>query len=248
MAFCNVFKKILNSGVPGATVNGRLDFVAGSRLKFTGLSYPIDYHPAAGSGGLKIHTHLNTTGYGNEFEGEFISTSGTMDGIAAHYHLGASSTGVMRSILGVAYLDAGYTLSGTSAAASWISGVLGSATVEGVINGTAVTVTGTYGGLGACAGTLTACKYMSGVWADVSQITKVPSAGETQALLITGPVAAVSIGQAIYIDGPTHITNFLNISSAAGFATAGSTAAGTPNIKLTCKWGTTTFYLQGYDS
>lgn len=237
--FFNTFKKALSSGVPYVEFSSRLKGVTGGRFEMA---------PEAAGYGLKIHTHSNSTEWANEFKGEFVSTSGTMDGISAHYHMAATGTGVMRSIIGVAYLDATYTLSGTSAAASWISGVLGQATVEGVINGTAVTVTGTYGGLGACGGTLTACKYMSGVWADVSQLTKVPSAGNSQALLITGPVAAVTVNAAIYVDGPTHITNFLQVSSAAGFAAAGATGVGTASVKLRCKFGSTTFYIQGYDS
>jgi hypothetical protein len=240
MAFMNIFtKNNTSAGVQYVEFSGRLKGITGGRFEMA---------PEAAGYGLKIHTHLNSTGWGNEFKGEFVKTSGTMDGISAHYRLSASSTGVMRAISGHAYLDATYTLSGTSAAGSWISGVLGWTDILGVINGTAVTVTGTYGGLGACAGTLTACKYMSGVWADVSQLTKVPTSGNSQALLITGPVAAVAVNAAIYVDGPTYLTNFLQLSSAAGFAVAGATVAGTPSVKLTCKFGSTTFYLQGYDS
>lgn len=239
MAFLNVFGKGYDVNGRFATLDGRLKGLSGGRFEMA---------PEAAGYGLKIHTHLNSTEWANEFKGEFVSTSGTMDGISAHYHMAATGTGVMRSIIGVAYLDATYTLSGTSATASWISGVLGQATVAGVINGTAVTVTGTYGGLGACSGTLTTCKYMSGIWADVSQLTKVPTTGNSQALLITGPVAAVAVNAAIYVDGPTYLTNFLQISSAAGFAVAGATGVGTASVKLTCKFGSTTFYLQGYDS
>jgi hypothetical protein len=243
--FLNIFKKVNSAGVPSLTTTGGLQFLAGSRLRITGATYPLDIHPAAAGAGLKIHTHLNSTGYGSEFKGEFISTSGTMDGIAAHFHMSATGTGVLRSILGVAYLDATYTLSGTSAAASWISGVLGMATVSGVINGTAVTVTGTYGGLGACSGTLTACKYMSGIWADVSQLTKVPTTGECQAILITGPVAAVTVDSAIYVDGATYIDSFLKFDSAAGPLAADSTAMSglTMSYKLKCMVGSTPMYL-----
>ena len=229
--------------VTGAITQTGNNTIVGN-MKITGHQEMVV--PASGYG-LKIHSHLNTGEWANEFKGEFTATSGTMDGIAAHYHLKGTGTGVMRSILGVAYLDAGITLSGTLGTGSWLSGVLGSATVEGVLNGTAVTVTGTYGGLGACAGTLTACKYMSGLWGDTAQLTQAPSAGEVQCLLLSHSTGC-TIGQAIYIAGPTYITNFLTIESAAGFATAGATVAGNPNVKLTCKFASTTFYLQGYDS
>jgi hypothetical protein len=232
----HIFSKVNSAGVPYTTFNGRLKGIDKGRLEMA---------PEAAGYGLKIHTHLNSTGWGNEFKGEFVSTSGTMDGISAHYRMSASGTGVMRSIIGVAYLDSGITLSGTSASGSWISGILGSATISGVIDGTAVTVTGVYGGLGACSGTLTACKYMSGIWADVSQLTKVPSAGNSQALLITGPVAAVQVDSAIYIDGPTYFTNFLKFNSAAGPLAADSTAmsALTMSYKLKCMVGSTPMYL-----
>ena len=220
-------------------------FTAGSRLRITGATYPLDIHPAAAGAGLKIHTHSNSTGYGSEFKGEFVSTSGTMDGIAAHYRLSASSTGVLRAIAGHAYLDATYTLSGTSAAGSWISGVLGWTNIEGVINGTAVTVTGVYGGLGACAGTLTACKYMSGLWADVGQLTKVPSAGESQALLITGPIAAVTVPQAILVADGAYFGSFLKFAAEEGPLAADSTAMSglTMSYKLKCYVGSTPMYL-----
>lgn len=181
----------------------------------TGVGVQVDMSAATG-GTLKLHCHQAAAGveYANEFKGEFLSTSGTMDGIAAHYHMAASGTGVMRSILGVAYLDTGVTLSGTSAAASWISGILGSVNVEGTINGTAVTVTGVYGGLGSMTGgTLTACKYMSAIWAD-SQVTQVPSSGESQLLLMTNGLGA-TLNQAIYIDANDRISEFAHFANCA---------------------------------
>jgi hypothetical protein len=161
-----------------------------------------------------------------------------MDGIAAHFHMAATGTGVMRSIIGVAYLDTGITLSGTSAMASWISGILGSVNVAGVINGSAVTVTGAYGGLGSMTGgTLTACKYMSAIWAD-SQVTQVPSSGESQLLLMTNGAGA-TLNQAIYIDGSDRITEFLHIANCSGMTaynasfTGQSAAEPDASIKVT---------------
>jgi hypothetical protein len=234
--FLNTFSKALSSGAVYVEFSKRLKGVTGGRIEMA---------PEAAGYGLKIHTHSNSTTWGNEFKGEFVSTSGTMDGIAAHYRMAASGTGVMRAIAGHAYLDATYTLSGTSAAGSWISGVLGWTDILGVINGTAVTVTGTYGGLGTCTGTLTACKYMSAVWADMGQLQKVPSAGNSQALLITGPVAAVQVDSAIYVDGPTYFTNFLKFDSAVGPLASDATAMAslTMSYKLKCMVGSTPMYL-----
>jgi len=157
---------------------------------------------ASTAGALKIHSHQmaattddSTNQYANEFKGEFLATSGTMDGIAAHYKMEGTGTGVMRSILGVAYLGNGtdaVTLSGDDGNFSWISGILGSATVanSAIVNGTAVTVTGVFGGLGTMAGaTLTEGKYMSAVWAD-SQATQVLTTGSNQLVLVTNSGAA----------------------------------------------------------
>jgi hypothetical protein len=49
--------------------------------------------------------------------------------------------------------------------------------------------------------------------------------------------------------GATNLFNFEACNQGAGaFLTEGSTVAGTPNVKLRCVFGSTTFYLQGYDS
>jgi hypothetical protein len=198
----------------------------GDVWKFRGQIYINE--ETATIGGLKIHSHLMdaSQGYANEFKGEFLATTGTTDGIAAHYHMAASGKSVMRSILGVAYLDTGKTLSGTDAAQSWISGVLGSVAIEGVVNGTAVTVTGTYGGLGNMVGaTLTEVANMSAVWAD-SQATQVPTTGDAQLLLLTVSGSA-TLDQAIKVTGAAKLTNFLKIDVADGCVTSTALSGGT---------------------
>jgi hypothetical protein len=189
----------------------------------TGIGLKID-RASNTAGTMKIHCHqlaaVADDVYANEFKGEFLNTTANvMDGIAAHFHMAASNTGTMRSILGVAYLDTGVTLSGTLATGSWISGILGSVNVAGVINGTAVTVTGVYGGLGSMVGgTLTACKHMSAIWAD-SQVTQVPSAGESQLLLMTNGLGA-TLKQAIYIDANDRISEFAHFVNCATMISA----------------------------
>ena len=209
---------------------GRLRYIQNKR---SGTAGTIFTGLLEGKGTTKIHSHSLASGveYANEFKGEFLSASGIMDGIAAHYHLGISSAGVMRAILGVAYLDSGFTLSGTSAEASWISGILGSVNVAGVLNGTAVTVTGVYGGLGSMVGgTLTECKYMSAIWAD-SQVTQVPTTGESQLLLMTNGLGA-TLDQAIYLDGNDRITEFLHIVNADGMVSANAATGTVKKIKI----------------
>jgi len=49
--------------------------------------------------------------------------------------------------------------------------------------------------------------------------------------------------------GAAFLFNFDTCNQGAGaFCVPGATVAGTPSVKLKCKFGTTTFYLQGYDS
>jgi hypothetical protein len=49
--------------------------------------------------------------------------------------------------------------------------------------------------------------------------------------------------------GATAPAFFMHLDTVQnGFLTAGATVAGTANVKLKCKFNSTTFYLQGYDS
>ena len=216
-------------------------------------------------GGLKIHTHQmavttddSPNQYANEFKGEFLSDGSsadpavphaTMDGIAAHYHMAGSGTGVMRSILGVAYLDTGITLSGTEGTGSWISGILGSVNVAGTVNGTAVTVTGVYGGLGSMTGgTLTEVNDMSAMWAD-SQATKVPTTGDSQLLLMTNSGTGGTVGtlkQAIKIDAGNKITNFIRFDNVTTMVSASGTAASGDAVKITILVNGTPYYINAY--
>ena len=185
----------------------------------------------ATAGSLKIHNHLMADGveYANEFKGEFLSTSGTMDGIAAHYHLGVSSTGVLRSIIGVAYLDSGCSLTGTSGTGSWISGILGSASVSGTLDGTAVMVVGVYGELGSMTGaTLTACSHMAAIYGQ-SKMTKVPSSGESEILLMAHGGGG-TLAQAVYLDGSDHVALFMKALNVGTLSAHRST----PNQTATC--------------
>jgi hypothetical protein len=222
----------------------------------TTVKVTINNDPST-AGALKIHSHNMANGveYSSEFKGEFLGTSGTMDGIASHYHMAASGTGVMRSILGVAYLDTGITLSGTSASASWISGILGSVNVAGTVNGTAVTVTGVYGGLGSMTGgTLTQVNDMSAIWAD-SQVTQVPTTGDSQLLLMTNGAGA-TLNQAIKIDASDRITNFIRFDNADGSAAgdmlsapgvaATSTDPAGDVVKIRILIGDTPYYINAY--
>jgi hypothetical protein len=173
---------------------------------------------------MKIHAHSLgvTQEYANEFKGEFLSTGGvgeaaTCDGIAAHYHMAASSIGVLRSIIGVAYLDAGKTLSGTLATGSWMSGGLFAADVAGtaVLNGTAVIVTGLWSQVSsAINSTMTAVNHVAALSAAGKLLTK-PVSGECSLLLLSQEAGATAINQAIYVKGGATVDAFATIDVAA---------------------------------
>jgi hypothetical protein len=179
---------------------------------------------ALGTATMKVHAHSLgvTQEYANEFKGEFLSTGGvgeaaTCDGIAAHYHMAASSIGVMRSIIGVAYLDAGKTLSGTLATGSWMSGGLFAADVAGtaVLNGTAVIVTGLWSQVSSAANsTMTAVNHIAALSAAGKLLTK-PVSGECSILYLSQEAGATTINQAIYIAGGAKIDAFATIDVAA---------------------------------
>ena len=143
------------------------------------------------AGTIKAHCHQmaavtddSPNQYANEFKGEFLATSGTMDGISSHYQMAASGTGVMRSIIGVSYLNAGVTLSGTSPTASWISGGLFSTSLAAtsVLNGTAVVAYGLYSEVtGASGSILTSCAHTAGA-AIYSKLLVKPTSGECSIL------------------------------------------------------------------
>jgi hypothetical protein len=166
---------------------------------------------------LKMHSHLNTSGVANEFKGEFINTSGTMDGIASHWSMNASGTGVMRAVIGVSYLPAGVTLSGTSAAANWVSGGLFAADVAGtaVLNGTAVIFNALCGKVSsAINSTMTAVKHTSALYGISALLTK-PVSGECSILHLAQEAGATCVNQAIYIEGGATVDAFVTIDVAA---------------------------------
>jgi hypothetical protein len=172
------------------------------------------------AGTLKIHCHQMAAStddspnqYANEFKGEFLATSGTMDGIASHFHMNASSTGILRSILGVAYLDSGKTLSGTDyTTGSWLVGGLFSANVAGVLNGSGVVVAGLYGGIASCVGsTLTACKYLTSIWADSSRLVTL-SSGQSSLILATNQTGALAVNYGLRMESANLITTGISLS------------------------------------
>lgn len=151
----------------------------------------------------------------NEFKGEFLDTIGTMDGIASHFRMSASGTGIMRAVLGVAYLDAAKTMSGTDyKTQSWLVGGLFVSNVSGILNGAGVVVAGLYGGIQSCVGsTLTACKYLAAIWADSNRLVAL-SSGLSALILATNQAGAVNVDYGIRIESAGLLSTGISISGA----------------------------------
>lgn len=195
------------------------------------------------AGTLKVHCHqmAATTGdspnqYANEFKGEFLATSGTMDGIASHFHMAGTGTGIMRSVLGVAYLDTGKTLSGTDYnTGSWLAGGVFSATSAGVINGVGVVVAGVVGQIGSCqGGTLTACKYMTSVMASSARLTAL-SSGDSSLLLchVSDTVGSQAVTYGIQMVTAGLVTTGISIGSCISSAIS-ITGTNSKGISFAC--------------
>lgn len=156
--------------------------------------------PGTTGGGLKIHTHANVNNSGgstydltymNEFKGEFVSTSGVMVGVGAIYALSGIGTGALISVLGDSILTASITLSGSAyPAVGVLTGGQFTANVLGTLSGTAVLVTGLYGGIEASTGsTWTTARYVSAIWGDYKSVVDLGT-GDSHILLLTNSATA----------------------------------------------------------
>jgi hypothetical protein len=94
-----------------------------------------------------------------------------------------------------------------------------------------------------------ACDKASALWIDDESSTK----ATTQYMVDITMNGSALIDDVFHIyggdPGATNLFNFDTCNQGAGaFCVPGATVAGTPSVKLKCKFGSTTFYLQGYDS
>lgn len=230
---------------PAVTIVGPVILGSGS---VTGMALRIN-KTANTAGTMLVHCHqLADPGEDyvvNDFKGESLHVANGLIGVGSSWVLDADSTGSLYSIMATAFLGDGHTLSGVGSMTGVSGGV---AITAGTVNGADVILSGVIAGMmQSGTGVLTECKYMSALW--VSSVLNVaPTAGESQLILLSAEGAAID--QAMFITKIVGMDKFLNLDTAvtAGFVTVGATIAGTPNVKLTCKFGTTTFYLQGYDS
>ena len=248
---------ITTTATDGINISGVLT----NGIKITGTAGVGMYinKTANAAGTLKIHCHQMAAStddspnqYANEFKGEFLATSGTMDGIASHFHMSASGTGILRSVIGDAYLDSGITLSGTDySTGSWLVGGLFDTLVSGTLNGTGVCVAGLYGGVTCSTGTMTAAKYVTSIWGN-SQRTTALSSGISSLLLLTNPTGCAALTSGIYLTngsankitsamyvsaGVTNLFDFTDAGNSDFLTTGGTdcTASGATDPSYTAK-------------
>jgi len=195
---------------------------------------------------IKAHSHLSTGGYANEFKGEFVNASSTMDGIAAHYIMqttGNTGTGVMRSIIATATLPAGVAITGSSAAGSWISGGGFATFIEATatLNGTAVRATGIFAKVSSAIGSnMTSCKQVSAA-TFISALLVAPTAGVGSIVNLMQEATGTALQCAVYLEGTPYCTSFVTFDAAgAGSALQTSVVAvgsGTANTSHALKIG-----------
>lgn len=209
-----------------ATVTSEAIKIAGA----TGVGIYIN-KTANTAGTLKIHCHaLAAAGvdapnhYANEFKGEFLAVASqtTCDGIAAHFHSAASGATIMRSVLGVAYLDSGVTMTGTNAALNgWINGGMFVADVAGVLAGTTV-VAGLYAGIGSCSGgTLTTFSNMTSLYVSSNRLTA-QGTGTTSLIYVQANpgVGIANTDYGILMEANSKLTTGIQITGTLSAATS----------------------------
>jgi hypothetical protein len=143
-----------------------------------------------------------------------------MDGIASHFHMSASGAGIMRSVIGVAYLDAGKTLTSTDYTANgWLVGGLFEAEVGGALAGAHNVIAGVYAGIGPCAvsgwAAMANCKYMTSLYVSSNRL-RVLTAGQSSLILATNPAGTGKqlVDYGLRIETGDLITTGISLSGA----------------------------------
>ena len=188
---------------------------------------------------LKIHNHANTSEIGGaEFKGEFVNTTGTVDGVANHWsYTPTGATGApdaVRAQINNMSLDAGNTMT-----AGWLVGSQNSTIVNGTLNGAAICEFGTLGVLDGT-GTRTLVSHSAGL-ASVLHVAAgdEPATGELSNIFCSSDYGG-TVDNLIYAEDHATTTNFLNLTTAGntGFVTTGGTdctASGATDPSFTIK-------------
>jgi hypothetical protein len=180
--------------------------------------------------------HAQETGFGAKLMFENVGAAASV-----LYGLGIRTRTAVAGALGVALnvsASAAVAASGQLMGGEFYLQNSGAYTIVGVYESTALHVKSW---LAAACGPIA-----SALWIDDQSTTK----ATLQHLVDMTCNGTVQLDNLMHIYGgataPAFFMHFDTVQN--GFLTAGATVAGTANVKLKCKFNSTTFYLQGYDS
>jgi hypothetical protein len=172
----------------------------------------------------RVHTRPTALDYTLQLRSTSTKTSGTHWGLDAETHLIASGTASLRSVQGVAVLDATYTSTNGT-----LIGVYGQVRADGTFNAPAGFMAGLYGLVEASAA-ITA-SHVCSLWVDSHQANAVT--GSHELIYATNNGAAV-MDSVMNVYGGNSITNLFSLNTVGGMVAdaTGQTMTVTKKIKL----------------
>lgn len=181
-----------------------------------------------------MHRRPTSADYAGQIRTTSTKTSGTHWGLDAETHLIASGTTSLRSVQGVAVLDATYTSTDGT-----LIGVYGQARADGTFNAASGFMTALYGLIEASAA-ITA-GHVCSLWVDSHQANAVTGSHE---LIYATNNGAATMDSVMYIYGGNKITNLLSLDTVGGMVAdaTGETMTITKKIKINIDGATV--YLQ----
>lgn len=186
------------------------------------------------SGNIRFHKRPTADDYVIQLRSTSTKTSGTHWGADAETHLIASGTASLRSVQGVAVLDATYT-----STAGTLIGVYGQARADGTFNAAGGFLAALYGLVEASAA-ITA-SHVCSLWVDSHQANAVTGNHE---LIYATNNGAATMDSVMYIYGGDKITNLFTISTAAGMVADATGESMTVTKKILINIDGTPLYLQ----
>lgn len=185
-------------------------------------------------GQTRFHRRPTSEDYVIQLRSTSTKTSGTHWGMDAETHLIASGTASLRSVQGVAVLDATYT-----STAGTLIGVYGQTRADGTFNAAGGFMAALYGVVEASAA-ITA-SHVCSLWVDSHQANAVTGNHE---LIYASNNGAATMDSVMYIYGGDLITNLFTISTAAGMVADATGESMTVTKKIKLNIDGDTVYLQ----
>lgn len=190
------------------------------------------------SGALRAHRRPTTADYGIQIRTTYTPSSGSHWGLDAETHLipttGSTGTASVRSVQGVAVLDATYT-----ATAGTLIGVYGQARSDGTFNAAGGFMAGLYGLIEASAA-ITA-SHVCSLWVDSHQANAVTGSHE---LIYATNNGAATMDSVMFVYGGDKIANLMKFDTCAGMIADATGESMTITKKIKIDVDGATLYLQ----